>query len=74
LRIVTAIPSQDALTDKAGAYIRNKMRVLDAEGAMNRRSRTMRVHSYLDSPTGPSHYAFVILMVCATNADPTFKA
>jgi hypothetical protein len=34
----------------------------------------MRVHSYLDSPTRPSHYAFVILMVCATNADSTFKA
>jgi hypothetical protein len=34
----------------------------------------MRVHSYLDSPTRPSHYAFVILMVCATSADSTFKA
>jgi hypothetical protein len=34
----------------------------------------MRIHSYLDSPILRSHYGFVIVMVCATNADSTVKA
>jgi hypothetical protein len=33
----------------------------------------VRVHSYLDSLSPPSHYAFVILMVCATNTDSALK-
>jgi hypothetical protein len=44
------------------------------KGNNEREPQAAWVACHLDSLTRPPHYAFVILTVCATGADSTFKA